>query len=127
MEDRKPRSHRRQWSNRSVCAERTRLAVEDLDLPNTTVVLKKHGEEVASATGAAVLGDPARTIAWLANKLAGYHRSLKAGEIVLPNSMTPIYPFGAAHKVEAVSTRWGACRSVLCRSNPLQTPRPTLP
>ena len=78
-----------------------RLAVEDLDLPNTTVVLKKNGEEVASATGAAVLGDPARTVAWLANKLAGYHRSLKAGEIVLPDSMTPIYPVGAGDRAEA--------------------------
>ena len=82
-----------------------RLPVEDLDLSNSTVMLKKHDEEVASATGAAVLGDPARTVAWLANKLAGYHRSLKAGEIVLPDSMTPLYPVGAAHKVEAVSTR----------------------
>ena len=78
-----------------------RLPVEDLDLPNTRVLLKKNGEEVASTMGAAVLGDPARTVAWLANKLAGHHQSLKAGEIVLPGSMTPIYPVGAADKVEA--------------------------
>jgi 2-keto-4-pentenoate hydratase len=78
-----------------------RLPVEDLDLPNTRVLLKKNGEEVASATGAAVLGDPARAVAWLANKLAGHHQSLKAGEIVLPGSMTPIYPVGVADKVEA--------------------------
>ena len=78
-----------------------RLPVEDLDLPNTRVVLKKNSEEVASATGAAVLGDPARAVAWLANKLAGHHQSLKADEIVLPGSMTPIYPVGVADKVEA--------------------------
>src|SRR5215203_2041073 len=79
-----------------------RVPVEGLELPNTTVVLKKNGEEVASAKGAAVLGDPARAVAWLANKLAGHHQSLKAGEIVLPGSMTPIYPLGVADKVEAV-------------------------
>ena len=77
------------------------LPIEDLDLPNTRVVLKKNGEEVSSATGAAVLGDPARAVAWLANKLAGHHQSLKADEIVLPGSMTPIYPIGVADKVEA--------------------------
>src|SRR5918999_3703202 len=78
-----------------------RLSVEGLDLPNTKVVLKKNGEEIASATGAAVLGDPARAVAWLGNKLAGHHQSLKAGEIVLPGSMTPIYHVGVADKVEA--------------------------
>jgi 2-keto-4-pentenoate hydratase len=78
-----------------------RLAVEDLDLPNTTVVFRKNGEEVASARGAAVLGDPARAVAWLANKLAEHHQSLKANEIVLPGSMTPIYPVGTADRVEA--------------------------
>jgi 2-keto-4-pentenoate hydratase len=78
-----------------------RLPVENLDLPNTTVVLKKNGEEVASATGAAVLGDPARAVAWLANKLAEHHQSLKAGEIVLPGSMTPLFPVGTADRVEA--------------------------
>jgi 2-keto-4-pentenoate hydratase len=78
-----------------------RLPEEGLDLANTTVVLKKNGEEVASATGAAVLGDPARAVAWLANKLAEHHQSLKTGEIVLPGSMTPIYPVGAGDRVEA--------------------------
>jgi 2-keto-4-pentenoate hydratase len=78
-----------------------RVPVEDLDLPNATVVLKINGEEVASATGAAVLGDPARAVVWLANKLAGHNQSLKAGEIVLPGSMTPIYPVDVADKVEA--------------------------
>jgi 2-keto-4-pentenoate hydratase len=78
-----------------------RLSVEGLDLPNTTVVLKKNGEEVASATGPSVLGDPARAVAWLANKLAGHHQSLKAGEIVLPGSMTPMYPVGTADRIEA--------------------------
>lgn len=85
---------------RFVLGER-QLPVEGLDLPSTTVVLKKNDEEVASATGAAVLGDPARAVAWLANKLAEHHQSLKAGDIVLPGSMTPIYPVDADDRVEA--------------------------
>jgi 2-keto-4-pentenoate hydratase len=85
---------------RFVLSER-RVPVEDLDLPNTTAVLKMNGEEVASATDAAVLGDPARAVAWLANKLAGHHQGLKAGKIALPGSMTPIYPVDVADKVDA--------------------------
>jgi 2-keto-4-pentenoate hydratase len=65
------------------------------------VVLKKNGEEVASATGATVLENPARAVAWLANKLADQDQCLKAGEIVLPGSMTPIYPVGPGDRVEA--------------------------
>jgi 2-keto-4-pentenoate hydratase len=60
-----------------------------------------NGEEVASATGAAVLGDPARAVAWLANKLAENHQRIKARAIVLPGSMTPIYPVGAGDRVAA--------------------------
>ena len=78
-----------------------RLPVVGLDLRNTAVVLNKNGEEVAAARGAAVLGDPARAVAWLANKLAEHHQILKAGETVLPGSMTPIYPIGAGDRVEA--------------------------
>ena len=85
-----------------------RVSVEGLDLPDTTVVLKNNGEEVAAATGAAVLGDPARAVAWLANKLADQHKSLQAGEIVLPGSMTPIYSVGTGDRVEAVFDALGS-------------------
>lgn len=78
-----------------------RLPAEGLDLPGTAVVLEKNGEEVASATGAAVLGDPARAVAWLVDKLAEHDQGLKAGEVVLPGSMTPLYPVGAGDKIEA--------------------------
>jgi hypothetical protein len=77
------------------------LSTEGFDLPNTMVVLEKNGEEVALAPGAAVLGDPARAVAWLANKLAECHQSLKAGEIVLPGSITPIHTVSAGDRVEA--------------------------
>jgi len=92
---------------RFVLSER-RVPVEGLDLPNTTVELKKNGEEIASAKGAAVLGDPARAVAWLANKLARYHQNLEADEIVLPGSMTPIYPVDVADKVEAEFSALGS-------------------
>ncbi len=85
---------------RFVLGERW-LPVDGLDLPNVAVVLKKNGEEVAASTGAAVLGHPARAAAWLANKLAEHHQSLEAGQVVLPGSLTPIYPVEAGDRIEA--------------------------
>jgi 2-keto-4-pentenoate hydratase len=85
---------------RFVLGER-RVPAEGLELPSTTVVLKKNDREVESATGDAVLGDPARAVAWLADKLAEHDQGLEAGEVVLPGSMTPLYPVGAGDKVEA--------------------------
>jgi 2-keto-4-pentenoate hydratase len=43
----------------------------------------------------------ALAVAWLANKLAENHQRLKAGEIVLPGLMTPIYPVDAGDRVAA--------------------------
>jgi 2-keto-4-pentenoate hydratase len=77
------------------------VPVEDLDLPNVSVVLEKNAEEVAVSTGAAVLGHPARAVAWLVDKLAEHHQSLEAGQVVLPGSLTPIYPVEAGDRIEA--------------------------
>lgn len=51
-----------------------------------TVTIGKR--TVDNATGDAVLGDPINSIAWLANKLAEYGRSLSAGELIMTGSFT---------------------------------------
>src|SRR3712207_4355199 len=43
--------------------------VEDLDLRLLGVVVSRNGEMIDSGAGAAALGNPARCVAWLANKL----------------------------------------------------------
>jgi 2-keto-4-pentenoate hydratase len=85
---------------RFVLGER-RAPLTGLDLAQIGVTLKKNGQPVAAANGAAVLGDPARALAWLANKLAESGQSLKAGEIVLPGSLTPLFPAAAGDWFEA--------------------------
>lgn len=67
--------------------------VEDLDLRLLGVVVSRHGEVIDTGAGAAALGNPARCVAWLANKLGSLGSGLKAGDIVLP---------GAVHKMVAV-------------------------
>lgn len=81
---------------------RVRHSAEDLDLASIKVLLKKNGEEIAESKGAAVLGNPARSVAWLANRLSENNSGLKAGEIVLPGSLTPLTPVSKGDRIEAM-------------------------
>ncbi|NJE13156.1 2-keto-4-pentenoate hydratase [Thermococcus sp. LS2] len=58
-----------------------------LDLRTVGVVVRKNGEIVQTAAGAAVLGNPANAVAWLANKLSEYGIALKKGELILSGSL----------------------------------------
>src|SRR6202000_1934509 len=61
--------------------------VTDIDLRLVGVMVTRHGELVDTGAGAAVLGHPARCVAWLANKLASFGASLRAGDIILPGAV----------------------------------------
>ena len=63
-----------------------------LDLRTVGMTLEKNGEVVATATGAAVLGNPSHAVAWLANKLAVFGISLRKGEVILSGSLTAAVP-----------------------------------
>lgn len=60
----------------------------DLDLATVTLSLERDGAELASGTGAAVLGHPAEAVAWLANALAAYDEELPAAQVILSGSFT---------------------------------------
>ncbi len=69
--------------------------VAELDLRTLGVVISRNGEIIDSGAGAAALGNPARCVAWLANKLGEFGEGLKAGDIVLPGAvhkMVPVEP-----------------------------------
>lgn len=68
---------------------------ENFDLKLMGIVFKQNGEVVATGAGAAVMGHPARAIAWLANKLYKVGQSIQPGEVVLSGSLT------SAVKIEA--------------------------
>lgn len=78
------------------------VSPEGLDLRNVGVVLRKNGGQIAKSTGAAVLGDPANAVAWLANKVAEHDQALEAGDLVLPGSLTPIYEVDIGDNIEAI-------------------------
>jgi 2-keto-4-pentenoate hydratase len=69
--------------------------VHDLDLRLLGVVVTRRGELLDTGAGAAALGNPARCVAWLANKLAAFGDTLRAGDVVLPGAvhkMVPVVP-----------------------------------
>ena len=49
--------------------------------------LSVDGEVVSTGNGAAVLGNPLKAVAWLANKLAEFGVSLRPGDLVLAGAL----------------------------------------
>jgi 2-oxopent-4-enoate/cis-2-oxohex-4-enoate hydratase len=66
-----------------------------LDLALAGMVLEKNGELVSTSAGAAVQGSPVNAVAWLANTLGRLGIPLKAGEIILSGSQSPLVPVKA--------------------------------
>jgi 2-keto-4-pentenoate hydratase len=69
--------------------------VDEVDLRLVGVAVYRNGELIDTGAGAAALGNPARCVAWLANKLASFGDTLRAGDIVLPGAvhkMVPVTP-----------------------------------
>jgi len=69
-----------------------RKSPRDLDLALAGMVLSKNGDIISTSTGAAVQGSPVNAIAWLANTLGRLGIGLKAGEIILSGSQSPLVP-----------------------------------
>jgi 2-keto-4-pentenoate hydratase len=55
-------------------------------------ILRGDGEIRATGAGGAVLGSPLVAIAWLVRTLAEFGEGLRAGDLVIPGSMTPAQP-----------------------------------
>ncbi|MFJ5760439.1 2-keto-4-pentenoate hydratase [Neobacillus sp. NPDC093182] len=65
-----------------------RFSLKDIDLPSIKMNLFKNGERMNTGYGSDVLGNPAKCIAWLANKLSKYNVGLKAGEVILSGALS---------------------------------------
>jgi 2-oxo-3-hexenedioate decarboxylase len=87
-------------SARFVTGGRNRSAA-GLDLKNLGVVLEKNGEIVATASGAAVLGHPAASVAMLANMLGARGKSIPAGTLILTGGVTEAIAVAAGDSVTA--------------------------
>jgi 2-keto-4-pentenoate hydratase len=94
-------------SARFVTAARS-LRAQDLDLRLVGMALQINGEVVETGAGAAVLGNPARCVAWLANKLSEFGERLLPGQVVLAGALHRAIPVKAGDVVVAEFDRLGA-------------------
>jgi 2-keto-4-pentenoate hydratase len=94
-------------SARAVFSD-TVVPAGEVDLITERVTLLRNGETVGEGDGAAVLGHPAEAVAWLANTLARFDQSLKAGQVVLPGAMCASVFAEAGETFEAHFTRLGS-------------------
>jgi 2-oxopent-4-enoate/cis-2-oxohex-4-enoate hydratase len=78
----------------------TRGDPRELDFAAARMVLHKNGERISTSSGASVQGSPLNAVAWLANTLGRFGISLKAGELILSGSQSPLVP------VKAGDTFW---------------------
>lgn len=89
-------------------------SVDGIDLRLTGVVLEKNGQLLATASGAAVLGHPAASVAWLVRTLAARDRGLTAGQVVLSGALTAAVAVAPGDVITARYDRLGsielACR-----------------
>ena len=81
------------------------------DLATVALDLTVNGAEAERATGREVLGTPAASIAWLANKLAEMGLVLEAGMKVMSGSFTRQYLLNAGDRIEANFSPVGPVRA----------------
>jgi 2-keto-4-pentenoate hydratase len=86
--------------------------IEDLRLIGMSLTV--NGAVAATGAGAAVLGNPIRCIAWLANKLGEFGVPLRAGDLVIAGALHAALPVTPGDSVQAqfselgsVTTRFG--------------------
>lgn len=91
------------------------LAPADVDIVGEKVVVEVDGVVVYSATGAAVLGNPAEALALAANELAARGLAIEPGWIVLTGGMTDAVPIPAGTEV---SCRFGTLGTVVVGGGP---------
>jgi 2-oxo-3-hexenedioate decarboxylase len=79
-------------SGRFQLGPRARRPDEVDDLRLLGCVLRRQGEVVATAAGAASMGHPAAAVAWLVNRLAERDEGLPAGSLVFSGGLTAPIP-----------------------------------
>jgi 2-oxo-hept-3-ene-1,7-dioate hydratase len=82
---------------------------DSVDLRWIGAIVSRNGQVEETGLGAGVLNHPAQGIAWLANRLSLYGRSIAAGDIVLSGSF--IRPVEARHG-DTIVADFGPCGTV---------------
>jgi 2-oxo-hept-3-ene-1,7-dioate hydratase len=82
---------------------------DSIDMRWIGAIVSRNGQVEETGLGAGVLNHPAQGIAWLANRLSLYGRSISAGDVVLSGSF--IRPVEARHG-DTIVADFGPCGTV---------------
>ena len=82
--------------------------VDGFDLRADGLAISRRGEIVDTGAGAAVLGNPLRCVAWLANTLAQFGQQLRAGDVVLAGALHRALPVAGGDVFRAAFAHLGA-------------------
>ena len=74
--------------------------MRESDLAALAMTIRHNGAVAAEGVGAAALGHPAASTAWLANALLQYGVSLEPGDIVISGGITKMLPVRAGDRFE---------------------------
>lgn len=80
-----------------------------IDLALAGMVVEKNGDIVSTSAGASVQGSPVNAVAWLANTLGRLGIPLKAGEVILSGSQSPLFPVVAGDHFSCSVGGLGGC------------------
>ena len=75
------------------------VPIDSLDLSIIGMCAFKNGELVHASCSGNVMGNPLNSMTWLVNTLLSRGLSLKAGEVVLSGSFTPVFSIGAGDSI----------------------------
>jgi 2-keto-4-pentenoate hydratase len=82
--------------------------LQRLDLRLVGMAITRNGELADTGAGAAVLGNPLRCVAWLANEIARFGDALRAGDVVLAGALHRAMPVADGDLVRAEFAHLGA-------------------
>lgn len=96
-------------------ASSARLVVGDtltppdgVELRRLGVALERNGKGIATGTGSAVLGDPLKAVAWLANVLGRMRQDIEVGHIVMCGALHASVPVTRGDTFRAFFDRLGS-------------------
>ena len=84
-----------------VIGPATRADWRAVDLAQHKVAVYRNGALAGEGSGANVLGDPRRALAWIANELSTYGEGLRSGDVVITGTCLRPLPVAAGDRVKA--------------------------
>jgi 2-keto-4-pentenoate hydratase len=100
-------------SSGGVVLGSTARRIGEMDLRLGGCVLHRNGEIAGTGAGGAVLGSPLNSLAWLANTLGARGEGLRAGQVILPGSITASISFLPGDVITATMAGLGSVTAVI--------------